>query len=168
MVFDPRENLNVQAIGESGCWIWLGAVNGHGYGSVRHKGRVWGAHRLSKCLEVGSIPEALAVCHRCDEQLCVNPDHLFIGTWGDNNRDRESKGRGRQPKGSRHGMAKLTEADAAAIFLSPLSGVDAATKYGTSKHTVRRIRKRSQWRSATDGLDAPAYAVASKHPHSRQ
>ena len=49
------------------------------------------------------------VLHRCDNPLCCNPDHLFIGTVVDNARDRDCKGRNVNPRGEDHGLAVLTE-----------------------------------------------------------
>lgn len=47
---------------------------------------------------VGEIPKGEFVLHRCDNSLCVNPDHLYIGTQSDNMRDyyARSKGVGRE------------------------------------------------------------------------
>lgn len=161
MDLDPIKNDKICVVGESGCWIWMGGRNGGGYGVVRHGGIVWSVHRLAMHLRGYEI-KGKAVCHKCDTPLCVNPDHLFVGTWGDNNRDRERKGRGRQPHGSRHGMAKISEEIARNIFLDKISGVDAAQKYGVSVHTVSNIRTKKQWSKATQGLDAPDYDVAPK------
>ena len=41
----------------------------------------------------GPIPDGLFVLHHCDNRAWVNPDHLFLGTQGDNIRDCLAKGR---------------------------------------------------------------------------
>jgi hypothetical protein len=87
----------------SGCWLWMRAVNGKGYGSCQFNGKVQLAHRVAYLLALGD-PAGLVVCHRCDVPSCVNPDHLFLGTVGDNNRDRDRKGRA---SGGRVGRSDL-------------------------------------------------------------
>ena len=77
-----------------GCWLWKGKPGSGGYGSWKH-GQ---AHRASWEFYRGPIPAGLQVCHRCDVPLCVNPDHLFIGTQSDNIQDMYAKGRGRKKK----------------------------------------------------------------------
>lgn len=79
----------------SGCWLWLGAVSTGTlpYGCMRLNGRTTRAHRASYEAHNGFIPHGMSVCHRCDNSLCINPEHLFLGTRGDNNVDRSAKGR---------------------------------------------------------------------------
>ena len=104
------------------CWLWTGSKRHKGYGAF-----VWSengevvqgrAHRYSWIIHQGKIPEGICVLHKCDTPPCVNPDHLFLGTKADNNRDMRLKGRkvsggtygpGKYPKGEQHHAAKLTE-----------------------------------------------------------
>lgn len=82
------------------CWLWTGSTWDHGYGEFKVLGERVLAHRYSYELANGPIPDARLVCHKCDVPLCVRPDHLFLGTAGDNNRDAAAKGRARnQNKG---------------------------------------------------------------------
>lgn len=64
----------------SGCWLWTGNVNNHGYGQFRLFKKPHFAHRLSYQLTKGEIPKGLDLCHKCDNPRCCNPDHLIPGT----------------------------------------------------------------------------------------
>ena len=88
-----------------GCWLWTRSTDS-GYGVIGSRGFEKHAHRQSYRLFVGEIPEGIQVLHKCDVRECCNPEHLFLGTIGDNMRDRTAKNR--QAKGAGHGMAKLT------------------------------------------------------------
>lgn len=101
----------------SGCWLWLAALNTQGYGIINRGRQADGldaAHRVAWRLFRGPIPEGLHVLHRCDVPCCVNPDHLFLGSPKDNADDREAKRRGSAPPiryGEAHHRAKLTVTD---------------------------------------------------------
>lgn len=81
----------------SGCWIWLKALNGKGYGVFNRGGRGEGnikAHQAS--FEEYKGPRGnLNVLHRCHNRCCINPDHLYLGTQADNVRDMMAANRGR-------------------------------------------------------------------------
>jgi hypothetical protein len=71
------------------------------------------AHRAAWIAKYDVIPRGLVVCHRCDTPLCINPDHLFLGTQKDNMADRAKKVRARKqagiekPKSSTPGLVRL-------------------------------------------------------------
>lgn len=80
-------------IGATECWHWVGVTNAFGYGRMTHKGRLQVAHRLSWEEVNGPIPAGLYALHKCDNPSCINPNHLFLGTYSDNIRDAWAKGR---------------------------------------------------------------------------
>jgi hypothetical protein len=76
------------------CIIWEGPRWSQGrYGMDRLGSKSMGAHRAAWIRNKGEIPDGMVVCHKCDNGLCVNIDHLFLGTMKDNMQDCKSKGR---------------------------------------------------------------------------
>jgi hypothetical protein len=91
------------------------------------------------------------ILHTCDMPLCVNPDHLWIGSIADNNNDRDKKGRhryGRLPVliGEDHHQARLTEADVLEIRTGALSNKEYARKFSISPRHVRQIKSGVRWK----------------------
>ena len=103
----PKQRFWQKVIYEESCWLWRGARRGDGYGAFQVGYRQIAAHRYSYELHHGAIPEDMVVMHVCDVPLCVNPEHLRLGTQADNQRDSALKGR-RHP-GSQNHQSKLTE-----------------------------------------------------------
>lgn len=85
----------VKLNGVNACWVWNSQTDERGYGFfwLEVCKRPLRAARLSYTLAIGPIPDGLCVCHHCDNPICVRPDHLFVGTVGDNMRDMVRKGR---------------------------------------------------------------------------
>lgn len=98
-------------LGLGNCWEWLGRKNHHGYGRIALKGM--GAshmcHRVSWAMTRGEVREGDLVLHKCDNRICCNPEHLFIGTHRDNSKDMQSKGRSNIAFGDRHGTKTRPE-----------------------------------------------------------
>ena len=137
----------------SGCWLWLGAVNGV-YGII-HTGKVEYAHRTSFQVFVRPLESHELACHRCDNTYCVNPEHIFPGTYRDNHYDAMAKGR--WSHGERHGMAVLKEYQVTAIrelFSDGATSKDIAAEYGVGEAQIRRIVSGRAWKHA-GGVRSP-------------
>ena len=132
----------------SGCWLWIGPIDGH-YGRICYVGthkRFQLAHRAAWELYRGEIPDGICVCHHCDTPLCVNPEHLFLGTHADNHRDMCAKGRNNAPRGANHPSAKLTEKQVREIRDTIGSHAATARQFRVDPSTVSRIRSNEKWR----------------------
>lgn len=146
-------NESVRHVGE--CWIWKYGAPGR-YGSVNRNGITIAMHRWSWSHFNGrEAPVEMHVLHTCDHPKCVNPDHLFLGTQADNNRDMWAKGRGMYHKmrGSKHWKAKLSEDDIRKM--RRLWDVRTTQKtlsrdFGVSQAVVSRIVLRQSWTHVKD------------------
>lgn len=152
--------VNKQEIDQ--CWEWQ-QRNKFGYGVFLIKGREYRAHRIAYYLHYNQDPGKLLVCHKCDNRLCVNPHHLFLGTYADNNADRNAKGRQMKgdkhhyrtnpelrPIGTRNGSAKLTDDEVVAIrnqyneLKTPHRQL--AELFSVTKSTITRVLSGNYWK----------------------
>lgn len=133
------------------CWDWSTSVRG-GYGSFSIGSVNYVATRLMWRLVHGTDPLGQLVCHTCDNPRCCNPDHLYLGSYGDNNRDKQAKGRSNCPLGEKHHQAKLTDGDVAYIFQSTANGVTLAKQFGITPANVSAIRRGQTWRHITSQI----------------
>lgn len=140
-----RMRERVKKIAKSGCWEWQSTRNIQGYGILHIWNRRYGStHRINWILHRGKIPRGLLVLHRCDNPICCNPDHLFLGTNKDNTHDMMRKGR--MPRGADAPRAVLNEAAVQEIRQSPSGmAVPLAAKFGVTVWTIFDVRKRRSW-----------------------
>jgi hypothetical protein len=103
--------LDALSVETDACVPWPGP--GKTYGQLWIRGKAVPAHRAAWMLARGPIPDGLWILHHCDNPPCVNPKHLFLGTQADNHKDMMLKGR--NPHGERHGRAKISDAQVAAL-----------------------------------------------------
>lgn len=80
-----------------GCWGWKGGKS-RGYGHIFFDNKNIKAHRASWMIHNGEILNKLLVCHKCDNRICTNPEHLFLGTQKDNVQDMIKKNRQHKQK----------------------------------------------------------------------
>lgn len=132
----------------TGCRLWCGAVGKNGYGNTTLGGRnsVVAAHRAAWIDAHGAIPEGMFVCHRCDVKLCVNVDHLYVGTPKQNSED--SVMRGLHPRGTRFGHAVFTD-DLVRLVRSYKSNGWKSTQIGKAVNRdpshIRRVLRGEIW-----------------------
>jgi hypothetical protein len=124
----------------TGCWLWTGARDTHGYGHLSVNGRLRLAHRFAWKILHGEMPGWQHVLHSCHggHLGCVNPAHLRLGTHRENMLEMARAGR--------QGNAKVSAADVQAIRADRRALRDIASQYGLSRSAVCLIRQRKNWR----------------------
>lgn len=132
----------------NGCWEWTGNLIRSGYGVLTFNGENQLVHRLSYELANGAIPYKMCICHSCDNRLCVNPAHLWLGTYQDNMIDKVNKGRARYnpSPGENNGRAVLTEDQVRDIKANTLTASQNAKLYGVTKYNIHSIRQGKSWK----------------------
>jgi len=151
-----KKSFEKHVIRQEGCWNWKGPIAHGGYGVMSCRRGIGPdrAHRASWLIHKGAIPEGMHVCHSCDNPICTNPKHLWIGTHKQNNDDKIAKGRANwaQPpckKGSENGSSKLNESQVVEIK-KLLSQGHACYRIGklfnVSSTTIKRIRNGVNWK----------------------
>lgn len=134
------------------CWEWIGCKDTGGYGQFWniHLQKLQKASRIIWVIQNGEIPNGLFVLHKCDNRICVNPNHLFLGTAKDNIQDMLKKGRGDYLKGEKNVSAKLTLKKVKIIRKlykqSNLSQKDLAKKFNVHYRTIFDIVNGKTWK----------------------
>jgi hypothetical protein len=155
--FTARLMSRITKGGRDECWPWTGEQR-RGYGRITcfcsGKRRMLSAHRAAAWLS-GIAVDGLLVMHSCDNPSCCNPKHLSAGTDADNARDRDSRGRNRQPSGEMSGKSVLCNKDIVVVWHAYRGGVrqaDIARSLGVDPGTIGAIVHGKTWRRVSEGM----------------
>jgi len=186
---DLKTRLEAKFIRRSSeeCWLWTAGKNNQGYGQIREGGLLPKklAHRVSYELYVGKLGDSDCVLHKCDTPSCVNPSHLFVGTFKDNYNDMVAKGRrkiivnpDKKPPhhfGSGHPNAIMTEQ----LVLEARTRYDAGWSlrrlmkaYGLKKRGLQHLLRGKTWPDVGGPISSPmlySHEIfkGSSHPNSK-
>lgn len=143
---------------DTGCMEWQGQVGSSGYGQIKAFGKMVSCHRLSFELYNGAIPFNLEVMHSCDNRICVNPDHLSLGTHKENMNDMADKGRRVQGKPNPRKGVNQSQSRQVIVLGKPYGSINEAEKAlgkgsGTVSYWIKSkpekakfITKKEYWR----------------------
>jgi hypothetical protein len=140
---------------EDQCWIYHGYRDKDGYGVMNFTNKdktmfKCKAHRIAYMYanDIEELDESQHVLHSCDNPPCVNPNHLFLGDWVINNKDRDNKGR--NMKGEKHWNNLLTTEQILEIrrrYTSyRYSQIRLAKIYNVSKYCIYNIVNYRTWK----------------------
>ena len=155
--------LAAHTITKNGCWEYQGNIGPNGYGrftiyarDLAPQKRKFAAHRVSYAYYNGIDPAELCVCHHCDNPLCINPDHLFLGTNKDNTADMIAKGRAAPQDCENNGGSKLTREVVVSVVSSIRQGKTnkaIARTLPITHSQVSQIRLGKSWAPLLAELD---------------
>lgn len=158
---EARFWAKVDRRGEDECWPWMASKDDKGYGRYGVGRKPMLAHRVAWTLIRGAIGAGLFVCHKCDNPICCNPRHLFLGTQRDNMHDASVKGRinlgdnngmrkhpERRPTGERNANSKLTSPQVLELLARYEAGerqCDLARRFAVSPSHVCDLVQGKRW-----------------------
>lgn len=127
------------------CWICTShGTNPGGYPQKTFNGRTSSVARYMYTLVNGAIPPGMHIRHTCDNKMCINPDHLLMGTHKDNMQDMVDRKRHRY--GMTHPKAILTNDAVKHIRHSSLAPKLLAHKYEVAQATIYSVRSKRTWK----------------------
>ncbi len=154
-----KKSFEKHVIRKEGCWGWKGSLARGNYPVMSCRPTIGPdrGHRASWVIHKGPIPDGKFVCHHCDNPICTNPDHLWIGTQKENNDDKIRKCRQANTKpphkvGIENGASKLSEVQVKEIKIlleKGLTSREIGRQYDVSKTTILRIKNGTHWKHIT-------------------
>lgn len=146
---------NTIELNENGCWIWKGykcepkKLYGLTSVAIDGKKRKILAHRLSYLLWNGNIPKGLFVLHSCDTPLCINPEHLHLGTAKKNSDEMKERGREKKATGRSNSSTKLCEnivCEIRSLYKKGMTQRQISEKYKICSSNVNSIIHYRTWK----------------------
>lgn len=154
-----KKSFEKHVLRQEGCWSWKGPITKSGYPVMSCRPEIGSdrGHKASWLIHKGEIPQYMCVCHSCDNPICTNPDHLWLGTHQENNDDKMNKGRNRWApppvkKGEENASSKLKEEqvrEIKAFLKSGRSSYSLGKQFGVAKITIQRINRGETWAHVT-------------------
>lgn len=142
----PIERVLSRTEFTDGCWNWTGYKCERGYGILGVDRTPTKTHRISYEAHVGPIPAGMYVLHRCDNRLCLNPAHLFLGTHKDNMRDMVQKRRSASGERNGNAISLAQAAELKALIESRVKSQKAISEEtGISQSTLTSIKLGKHW-----------------------
>ena len=146
----PRETLEqkfwrkVIDNGPDECWGWRGGKTVVGYGNIHTPGTTQrrNAHRVSYELNHGPIPDGAHICHTCDNPICTNPNHLYLGDTYTNVADKKERGRANP----RH-MTKSDVVELRRLYAEGVSADDLAEMFSIHPFSAYRAAVGITWKN---------------------
>ncbi len=127
---------------ENGCHEWQSTIKNDGYAGFWFEGKPQLGHRVAWQLFMGEIPENSLVLHRCDNRICVNPKHLYLGSYTDNAQDMHVRERF---VGHRH----LSDQHVRMVFVLLADGRFSQTAiaevFGVTQTAISKIKTGRTW-----------------------
>lgn len=138
------------------CWDWNGSTR-KGYGRINLKGKGLVVTRVVMEHNLGNpIPEGLLVRHKCDRPICINPEHLLLGTVKENAQDMVNRGRQPLLLGSENPSSILSEDQVLEIRRRKRegeTGVKLSKEFGVSQSTISFVCSGKRWGHLEEGSD---------------
>ena len=143
---------HVEVSDEGACWPWKHYAKPTGYGVFTKKGIGYRAHRVALWFSSGEDYPDLLACHSCDNPRCCNPSHLYWGTQKQNMKDRSTRGRGPDLRGTKNPRAKLDAEKVSEIrrLAESKTVTELARQFDVDRKAIYMIIKNTTWKEIAD------------------
>lgn len=128
-------------VNERGCFICVSHKSlTRGYPQVTRGGKRQTIVKYLWEQQNGVVSDGLWLLHECDNKLCINLEHVHLGTVADNNREMHE--RNRYPLGERHANCKLLDVDVIFIreHIEEFTPRQLANRFKVDIHHIYYIR----------------------------